>query len=158
MLVLAFIGFFAMIARQPSTDKKRPEGVTEEQFEKDPTFGKLQIAKFGNVYKYYDTVFNGMHAWDKYPIHGFTLSKTPPDADVKVIKEIYTTHQVTVLSTPEIVSRDREIPRDHVIPLPYQLGDYYGSDVGETYYYSPPATASRYELEKAAALLKNGGR
>jgi hypothetical protein len=158
LLVLAIIALIAMNSRPSrplSTDNKRPQGVTEQQFKKDPTFGKLQIAKFLNVYKYYDTVFMQKYTWDKNPIHGYTFSKTPPDENVKTIQEIYTAYQDWALTTPQIVSQNREIPRENVIPLPYKNGDHYGQYEGEAYYYSPPASASRYELEKAATLLRN---
>jgi hypothetical protein len=147
-------------AKPPRTDNQRPQGVTEEQFKKDPTFGKLQIAKFGSVYKYYDTVFMQKYLWQPDPNKGCTFSKTAPDDDVKTIREIFTTYRATTISSFEVVSRNREIPRKNLIPVADLNGDGVpiltdSNTTGEAYYYSPPASASPYELEKAAALLRN---
>jgi hypothetical protein len=144
-----------MFSRPPHTDNKRPTGVTEEQFQKNPTLGKIEIAKFGNVFKYYDRKFLTTYTrgYPREPF-GYSFSKTPPNDEVMYIDEIYTLYQTNGLDTGTIISRGRQIPREEVEPVPCHFGDYYGDDGCEAFYYSPPSTASTTELEKATGSLQ----
>jgi hypothetical protein len=85
---------------------------------------------------------------NRYAI-GYTLSRTPPNAEVESIEEWFSVFRRDVLDDGEIISRGRTIPRSKVILVPMQRGDYldlHGDRVfAEPYYYSPPSTASAAE-------------
>jgi hypothetical protein len=75
---------------RPATDGSRPANVSADQFKQDPTVGKLQIERFNDVYKYYDAeIAQERGRGDRYAIC-YTLSKTPPNAEVESIEEWYT--------------------------------------------------------------------
>jgi hypothetical protein len=83
---------------------------------------------------------------------GYTLSKTPPNAEVESIEEWYTVYQENVWVNGEIIWRGRTIPRANVVPVPARRGDYLDLDgdrvFAEPYYYSPPSTASETERNR----------
>jgi hypothetical protein len=134
---------------QPATDGSHPANVSDEQFKSDPTVGKKEIERFSDVYKYYDAeLIQGRAMGNRYAI-GYTLSRTPPNAEVESIEEWFSVFRHDVLDDGEIISRGRTIPRSKVIPVPLQRGDYldlHGDRIfAEPYYYSPPSTASTAE-------------
>ena len=72
---------------RPATDGSRPANVSADQFKQDPTVGKPQIERFNDVYKYYDAeIAQERGRGDRYAIC-YTLSKTPPNAEVESIEE-----------------------------------------------------------------------
>jgi hypothetical protein len=140
---------------RPKTDGILPPNVSEEQFAKDPTIGKQQIVRFNDVYKYYDAEIITKHpGWNRYA-SGYTLSRTPPNAEAESIEEWYTIFKGDVWDNGEIISRGRTIPRAKVVPVPAVRGEYldlHGDRVfGEAFYYSPPSTASAAEQRKEMA-------
>jgi GYF domain 2 len=134
---------------QPATDGSHPSGVSDQQFKEDPTAGKKQIERFDDVYKYYDAELIQPRAMGNRYAIGYTLSRTPPNAEVDSIEEFFSVFQRDVLDSGEIISRGQTIPRAKVVPVPPHRGDYldlHGDRVfGEPYYYSPPSTASDAE-------------
>ena len=54
---------------------------------------------------------------NRYAI-GYTLSRTPPNAEVASIEEWFSVFRHDVLDDGEIISRGRTIPRSKVIPVP----------------------------------------
>jgi hypothetical protein len=137
---------------RPATDGSRPANVSADQFKQDPTVGKLQIERFNDVYKYYDAeIVQERGRGDRYAIC-YTLSKTPPNAEVESIEEWYTVYQENVWVNGEIIWRGRTIPRANVVPVPARRGDYLDLDgdrvFAEPYYYSPPSTASETERNR----------
>jgi hypothetical protein len=47
---------------RPANDGVRPPNVSEEEFAKDPTIGKKQIMRFGEMYAYYDAEIIRKHS------------------------------------------------------------------------------------------------
>jgi hypothetical protein len=109
---------------RPANDGVRPPNVSEEQFAKDPTIGKKQIMRFGDVYAYYDAEIITKHSGGNRYAGGYTLSRTPPDAEVESIEEWCTMYKADVWHNGEVVSEGRIIPRAKVVPVPLIRGEY----------------------------------
>lgn len=121
--------------------------------------GALGIEECNGEFRYIDEEFLrrnhcfGTRLAPNNPL-GYTVSRTPPDADVESIEELYT---VCIGPGPpafNIISRGRKIPRDKVVPKSYTPGNYVKTPNGDrircsSYSYDPPATASRWELDEA---------
>ncbi len=151
-VLFVIIIFIGVISDDPATDGVRPEGVSQEQHESNPRYGKLEIERCGSLYKYYDTEFMRKHRSAGARGSGYTFSATPPYEEVDFIVEAYTVHKRSSFSDGKTVSRRRKIPRHKVTPVDYTPGNYLNYPQGKTwcesFYYTPPSTAS--EQEKAA--------
>lgn len=141
---------------RPANDGVCPPNVSEEQFAKDPTIGKKQIMRFGDVYAYYNAEIIRKHSGGSRYATGYTLSSTPPNAEVKSIEEWCTIYKADVWHNGEDISEGRTIPRANVVPVPLIRGEninLHGNRViGEAFYYSPPSTASVAEGGKATPV------
>jgi hypothetical protein len=141
---------------RPANDGVRPPNVSEEQFAKDPTIAKKQIMRFGEMYAYYDAEIIRKHSGGNRYATGYTLSPTPPNAEVESIDEWCTFYQADVWHHGEDISEGRSIPRANVVPVPLIRGEninLHGNRVfGEAFYYSPPSTASVAEGGKATPI------
>ena len=140
-----------------ANDGVRPPNVSEEEFAKDPTIGKKQIMRFGEMYAYYDAEIIRKHSGGSRYATGYTLSPTPPNAEVESIDEWCTFYKADVWQNGEDISKGRTIPRANVVPVPLIRGEYinlHGNRVfGEAFYYSPPSTASVGEGGKATPIV-----
>lgn len=94
---------------------------------------RVQATRCGEFFLYYDHEFiNGEHEQAFFPRStrtlrsehipfGFTVSYTPPDADVDWIDEVETgTYSLAGNTTGlRVLSRGRKIPRGKVVPVPF---------------------------------------
>jgi hypothetical protein len=138
LAILLIVGFGAILLREPAeTDGIRPEGVSQEAFERNPTAGKVSIEKCGSIYRY-------RYRNRRY---GYTLSRTPPQAEVDTIDE-----GGTWGVGGRQLSRGRRIRREKAMPVS-GIGNYIligGEKIFcSDFYYTPPSTASAAEQRLA---------
>lgn len=145
LILLLIAGAIFYSKSSAPTDNIRPQGVSEEKFKSDPTIGKLKIERCGNLYKYYDSKY-----MKRFPGRrlGYTMSTTPPYEEVDYIVESFTVYRKSVYVGGTIVSRDRRIPRSEVTPSGTPVDDdETRKDSCESFYYTPPSSASAYEKQ-----------
>ncbi len=74
---------------------------------------------------------------------GFTVSRTPPDAEADVVVEEWTECHGVSHDVQMILSQGRRIPRGDVTPKLHQFGNYQGSAWCTNYDFATPKTAKK---------------
>jgi hypothetical protein len=119
-------GVFLYIIALHNTFKDRAPALYDEgtQLQLGAAYAKFGVSGHNiesvldDVYKYYDAeLIQGRAMGNRYAI-GYTLSRTPPNAEVASIEEWFSVFRRDVLDDGEIISRGRTIPRSKVIPVP----------------------------------------
>lgn len=109
------------------------------------------IEKCGPYYRYLDMRFMRDHVYDgclgtRWPRAGqplgFTVSRTPPDAETETILEEWTECHSVGPPVRNIVSTGRRIPRQDVTYKQWTFGNYHGEYWCSNYSFATPDTAA----------------